>query len=156
MGSSRSVPIAAAPSSNGPTPSITNFNSFKPAAGSPLNNAGSPVHAAPAPLPAPAALPEKPATQPIAHSVVAPSPPTIAQTGPLGAGTILVQVAAFTHQEDADLLVHTLKGQGYSAFVRSEPQDKLLHIQVGPFSNRKDAETTKQRLLADGYQPILK
>jgi DedD protein len=49
-----------------------------------------------------------------------------------------------------------LKGRGYSVAERSEPQDKLLHIQVGPFSNRKDAEAMRQRLMSDGYNAIIK
>ena len=36
------------------------------------------------------------------------------------------------------------------------PQDKLLHVQVGPFTNRKDAEAMRQRLLNDGYNAIVK
>jgi hypothetical protein len=27
---------------------------------------------------------------------------------------------------------------------------------VGPYNNAKDAQTAKQRLVADGYQPIIK
>ena len=40
--------------------------------------------------------------------------------------------------------------------ARTEPQDKLFHIQVGPFASRKDAEAMRQRLLADGYNAIVK
>ena len=71
-------------------------------------------------------------------------------------GTAMVQVAAVSHQEDADLLLSALKRRGYAVFVRQEPQDHLLHIQVGPFANKKDAEAMRQKLLADGYNAILK
>ncbi len=71
------------------------------------------------------------------------------------AGSFLVQVAAFSHKEDADLLLGALKAKGYPAATYALP-DKLFHVQVGPFTNRKDAETARQRLLADGYTPILK
>jgi cell division protein FtsN len=40
--------------------------------------------------------------------------------------------------------------------VRHEPQDQLLHIQIGPFATRKDAETMRQRVLADGFNAIVK
>jgi DedD protein len=73
-----------------------------------------------------------------------------------GIGSIVVQVAAVSHQEDADLLVAALKRKGYSVVARSEPQDKLFHIQVGPFASKKDAEVMRQRLLADGYNAIVK
>lgn len=71
-------------------------------------------------------------------------------------GRTVVQVAAVTHQEDADVLVSALRQKGYRAMERSEPQDKLLHVQVGPFSSREDANTMKQKLLADGYNAIIK
>jgi DedD protein len=71
-------------------------------------------------------------------------------------GRTVVQVAAVTHQEDADVLVSALRQKGYHAMERSEPQDKLLHVQVGPFSSREDANTMKQKLLADGYNAIIK
>jgi DedD protein len=68
----------------------------------------------------------------------------------------MVQIAAVSHQEDADLLLAALKKRGYPVFVRQEPTDHLLHIQVGPFATRKDAETMRQRLQTDGYNAILK
>jgi len=71
-------------------------------------------------------------------------------------GNFVVQVAAVSHQEDADLLMGALKGRGYAVNARSEPQDKLIHIQIGPFNNRKDAEAMRQRLLSDGYNAIIK
>lgn len=54
------------------------------------------------------------------------------------------------------MLVHALVVKGYPAFQRNEPQDRLLHIQVGPFTSHKDADAARQRLLSDGYQPIIK
>jgi cell division septation protein DedD len=68
----------------------------------------------------------------------------------------LVQVAAVSHQEDADILLNALKRRGYSVAVRHEPQDKLLHVQIGPLPTRKDADAMRQRLLADGYNAIVK
>lgn len=68
----------------------------------------------------------------------------------------LVQIAAVSHQEDADILVSALKRKGYTVAVRHEPQDKLLHIQLGPYPTRKDADAMRQRLIADGYNAIVK
>jgi DedD protein len=73
-----------------------------------------------------------------------------------GLGTIVVQVAAVSHQEDADVLTNALKKRGYSVAVRQVPQDKLLHVQIGPFANKKDADAMRLRLLADGYNAIVK
>ena len=68
-----------------------------------------------------------------------------------------VQVAAVSKQEDADSLVDALKKKEYPAFVAAAvPTDKLFRVQVGPFSDIKDAEAMRTRLVADGYSPILK
>ncbi|HSU19210.1 MAG TPA: SPOR domain-containing protein [Acidobacteriaceae bacterium] len=71
-------------------------------------------------------------------------------------GAFVVQVAAISHKEDADLLVTALRGKGYAVAARPSDQDKLLHIQVGPFATRKDAEAMRERLIVDGYNAIVK
>jgi cell division septation protein DedD len=68
----------------------------------------------------------------------------------------LVQVAAVSHQEDADVLVTALKRRGYNVTVRHEPQDKLLHVQIGPFATKKEADAMRQHLQTDGYNAIVK
>ncbi len=68
-----------------------------------------------------------------------------------------VQVAAVSKQEDADSLVDALKKKEYPAFVAAPvATDKLLRVQLGPFAEIKDAEAMRARLIADGYNPILK
>lgn len=67
-----------------------------------------------------------------------------------------VQVAAVSKQEDADALVEALKGHQYSAFISNQSADKLFHVQVGPFTDIKQAEDVRAKLVSDGYSPILK
>jgi DedD protein len=68
-----------------------------------------------------------------------------------------VQVAAVSKQEDADALVDALKKKDYPAFVASQSAaDKLFRVQLGPFTEVKDAETMRNKLVGDGYSPILK
>jgi DedD protein len=70
---------------------------------------------------------------------------------------IVVQVAAVSRQEDAEALVNALRKKDYPVFVvNNVPGDKLFHVQVGPYSNLKDAEVMKARLGRDGYNPIVK
>ena len=86
----------------------------------------------------------------------APSAPDPTTTLPTSAA-YFVQVAAVSKQEDADSLVDALKKKQYAALVAPQvPTDKLFRVQVGPFSDIKDAEATRTRLIADGYSPILK
>ena len=67
-----------------------------------------------------------------------------------------MQVAAVSKQEDADALVDALKKKDYPAFVASAATDKLFRVQLGPFSEIKDAESMRTKLVGDGYSPILK
>ncbi len=68
----------------------------------------------------------------------------------------MVQIAAVSHQEDAEVLVGALRKRGYNVSIHSESQDKLLHVQVGPFDYKAEAIAMKQKLLADGYNAIVK
>jgi cell division septation protein DedD len=47
--------------------------------------------------------------------------------------------------------VGALRRRGYAVAARQEPGDGLIHVQVGPFNNRNDANIMCQRLLGDGY-----
>ncbi len=68
----------------------------------------------------------------------------------------MVQIAAVSSQDVADILTSSLQKKGYSVSVRHEPQDKLLHVQIGPFATRQEAVTMQQRVLADGFNAIVK
>jgi cell division septation protein DedD len=101
------------------------------------------------------AKPALPATKPTAlKSVPAYVPPADAPAST--SGRPMVQIAAVARPEDADVLVSALRQRGYGVVVRSEPQDKLLHVQVGPFADRTQAAAMKQKLLSDGYNAIIK
>jgi cell division septation protein DedD len=68
----------------------------------------------------------------------------------------IVQIAAVRRQEDANALVKALRKKQYPVFVASNVPDKLFHVQVGPFSDPKEADAMKARLAGDGYKPIVK
>ena len=71
-------------------------------------------------------------------------------------GSFLVQVAAVSKQEDAEILVTALRKKQYPVFIASVSGDPLFHVQVGPFSTQLDAETMRNRLAGDGYNAIVK
>lgn len=85
----------------------------------------------------------------------APASDAPAEAPNLTGSSYFVQVAAVTKQEDADALVDALKKKQYAAFATTQA-DKLIHVQVGPFSDIKEAEATRAKLVGDGYNPILK
>jgi DedD protein len=114
----------------------------------------------------PAAASQAPASSPAASPPGA-SPGTPAQSSQTGnppdpmaalpTAGYFVQVAAVSKQDDADALVDALKKKQYPAFVASNSAtDKLFRVQVGPFTDIKDAEGMRSRLINDGYNPILK
>jgi len=114
--------------------------------------------ASPDPAPAStrvAVLPVKPPVAPVAAPVTL---SRVSSPAPASSTTssAIVQVAAVTHQQDADMLLSALKKRGYNAAVRQEPHDNLLHVQLGPFASKKDADAMRQRLLSDGYNAIVK
>ena len=95
---------------------------------------------------------------PAAHSPVRATAPTAPgnSSAATAVGSFIVQVAAVSHREDADLLITALKNRGYAVTARTAPQDSLIHIQVGPFSTHTEADAMRQRLLADGYNALVK
>lgn len=153
-------PVQTAAAENSPAPATT-FGSFKPAAGSPAAEGSSSqssrgVPEASTESAARSSKTERSSEASRENSAPHTPPPATAASAPISGAGFTVQVAAVSHQEDAELLVNALRAKGYPVSAHTEPQDKFFHIQVGPYANRKDAETAKQKLVADGYQPIVK
>jgi DedD protein len=101
----------------------------------------------------PAKTVDAPANAPTKADNDAPPDPTAVVSGQ---NNYFVQVAAVSKQEDAEALVDALKKKQYAAFAANTQGDKLFHVQVGPFSDIKDAEGARSQLVKDGYNPILK
>jgi cell division septation protein DedD len=72
------------------------------------------------------------------------------------ASSYMVQVAAVSKSEDAEILVSSLRKKQYPVFIANAPGDPLFHVQVGPFNDKKDAENMRTRLAGDGYNAIVK
>lgn len=99
--------------------------------------------------PQPTLLPVK-ATE---ESSTAPS----TETRTAASGSYMVQVAAVSRQEDAEILVNALRKKQYPVLmVANVPGDSLFHVQVGPFTDPKEAEAMRSRLAGDGYNAIVK
>ncbi len=114
---------------------------------------------APAPAPSPAASAQQ--STAVASDTSASNPQPAASSAPADIkssanGTYMVQVAAVSKQEDAEILVSALRKKQYPVFIANSPADALFHVQVGPFSTQLDAETMRNRLAGDGYNAIVK
>lgn len=80
---------------------------------------------------------------------------TVSSAAPQPAGTLMVQIAAISNQEDADVLTSALRKRGYAVTVRRDPADNLIHVRIGPFATAAEANSWKMKLLNDGYNAIV-
>ncbi len=104
--------------------------------------------APPAVAPKPAAAPSKPAKL---------SKPSSGTDGPLiPKGSIMLQVAAVLHQDDALALAQALQQKKFPAFVIPPGADKLFRVQVGPYPDNQSATNARQQLEAKGFKSIIK
>ena len=145
---SRNEPPAQTPDTNQATQS-------KPAPTQPTQSpaVSSPPASSPAPPAVHAALPGQ--TGGSQSSEAGGSAVRPALTPAVPAGMFMVQIAAVSHLEDADVLVGALRKRGYGVSVHRDPADALMHVEVGPFATRIDAGAMRQKLLNDGYNAIV-
>ncbi len=68
---------------------------------------------------------------------------------------LMVQIAAVSHQEDADVLVGALRKRGFAVTTSRDPADNLIHVRIGPFASLNDANASRQKLLNDGYNAVV-
>ncbi len=169
---SESASVAAPPTSGTPMVAQAAAPASKPSAGQsgaqpeqPAATANQPDSSASdsTPVPVPVAVPAA-TSQPVIHSAqpgqaagaeAATGAGSIVQPALSQASGIMVQIAAVSHPEDADVLVGALRKRGYAVSAHRDPADGLLHVQVGPFANRNDAVAMRQKLLNDGYNAIV-
>lgn len=157
-------PAAAAPA---PTPVTAAPQPAAPVVTAPKpTTAQAPVNPASAPAakttPAPAVMPgaagsAAPAQTPAPQKPQVQRPvnaaPSVAAAKPVGS---LVEIVALSHESDADAMVAALQRRGYNVAANHDPSDSLVHLDVGPFTNKRDAETMRMRLLQDGYNATIK
>lgn len=91
----------------------------------------------------------------ISSSLGAEVHPALAPEGRSQVQGWMVQIAAVSHPEDAQVLVDALRKRGYEVSARHDLNDNLFHVQTGPFVNRNDANAMRQKLLNDGYNAIV-
>jgi len=67
----------------------------------------------------------------------------------------VVQVAAVRNAEDAGVLTNALRRRGYPVNSQRDPADGLIHVRVGPFGTRDEANRWRDKLLGDGYNAMV-
>ena len=106
---------------------------------------------------APAESTPDPAPEPVPTKAVASvTKPAPEMKTPSSGSAFVVQIAAVTKKDDADALVGALRKRNYPVFISADANDHLYHVQVGPYTDRKDANTMKDKLAGDVYNAIVK
>ena len=63
---------------------------------------------------------------------------------------LVVQIAAMSRQDDAEVLASSLRKRGFATSIHNDAQDSLYHVQVGPYQRNvalaAPAETDRKRL----------
>lgn len=114
--------------------------------------ASSPAAASPGPGPAAVDIP-KPAPAARIKTV-----PTAARFQPpnMLRGSIVLQIAALSHQSDALAMADMLQQKHFPCFVVAPTSDKYYRVQVGPYPNERAAESGRAALEKAGFKAIIK
>jgi cell division protein FtsN len=130
-------------------PSEPDTNGQAANAGNPGSSSG--PNSASRPVVKPALPPASTVPAPAQTASALPSP----AAKPVPPAALMVQIAAVTHAEDAEVLVGALRKRGYAVTVGRQPADTLIHVRIGPFATRDEANRWRQKLLNDGYNAVL-
>ena len=145
--SSTSAPDAATDENSQPSSDWGFYNAGKVAPDDRLKAAPSATQPATVPAVANNKTPTRTSNVSSKSASIGPQPP---------AGTYTLQVAALRKEADAHAVAASLLKKKFPAFVVSPTSDKYFHVQVGPYSDSKSAETAKKGLENAGFKAIVK
>ncbi len=112
-----------------------------------------PVPNAPAASPASKTVNAKARVEPTAPAQTAQKTNKPGTNGPLiPNGALILQVAALTRQDDALSIASSLQKKHFAAYVQTPQKDKFYRVQVGPFKDKKTADTAKKGLESEGFK----
>jgi len=71
-------------------------------------------------------------------------------------GSVVLQIAALTHESDALAMADVLQQKHFPSFVVTPSTDNFYRVQVGPYQDEKAAESAKTALDHAGFIAIIK
>ena len=71
-------------------------------------------------------------------------------------GSVVLQIAAVTHESDALAMADVLQQKHFPSFVVTPTTDNFFRVQVGPYPDEKTAESAKGALDRAGFKAIIK
>jgi cell division septation protein DedD len=150
---SEAMPITTAT----PAPANNEWDFYsKKSTDDPGDAAAKPETAKPAPV---AAVAERPASsQPSAPVSGAKTVQAAArfQAPRLVKGSIVLQIAALTHESDALAMADVLQQKRFPSFVVTPTTDNFYRVQVGPYPDEHAADSAKAALDHAGFIAIIK
>ncbi len=145
---------SAPPVQVSPSPAASRQTAPQPPSTAQVKNMNAqPAPAVAQPTPAPAQIQAPPAAAKPVNSVASAGQ---AASGTLIPASTLVEIMALSHESDADATLSALRRHGYNPVINRTAQDSLLHLDLGPFPTRTQAEAVRQRLMQDGFDATLK
>lgn len=147
-------PAADSATATTPGPANSEWDFYSKNASNHLEPTEKPTSAT-APTPAPAS---KETSAPPAAPESARAIPVSARFQPprMLKGSVVLQVAAVTHQSDAVAMADALQRKKFSAFVLAPSGDNFYRVQVGPYRDERSAESAKNSLERAGFKSIIK
>jgi cell division septation protein DedD len=151
------VPAKAPEADTAPAPALAPANSEWDFYSKKSDNRLEPPPTQAADTPAPAAPAPRETTPPVPTNNPRPVPASARYQAPrLVKGSIVLQVAALRHQSDALAMADALQQKNFPAFVVAPNGDAFYHVQVGPYSSQRTAESARAALDHAGFKAILK
>jgi DedD protein len=140
-----------------PTPSASEWDFYSKKADNHADtgwNLAAPSSAVSSPAPSPAAV----GTPKSVVSSRAKEVPSAARFQPpnMLRGSIVLQIAALSHQGDALAMADMLQQKHFPCFVVAPTSDKYYRVQVGPYANERAAESGRAALEKAGFKAIIK
>ena len=71
-------------------------------------------------------------------------------------GSVVLQIAALTHESDALAMADALQQKRFPSFVVTPSNDNFYRVQVGPYQDERSAEAAKTVLDHAGFKAIIK
>jgi cell division septation protein DedD len=71
-------------------------------------------------------------------------------------GSLVLQLAALSHESDALAMADALQQKKFPSFVVLASADNLYRVQVGPYPDDRAAESAISALGRDGFKAIIK
>ena len=98
-----------------------------------------------------------PASAPVAPPAdTAAKPPARFQPPRMLKGSIVLQIAALTHESDALAMADALQQKKFPSFVVAPATDNFYRVQIGPYSNEQAADAARSALDRAGFKAIIK